>query len=385
MLSLTDIFEAYYDCRRHKRNTYGTLEFELHYELECIKLWKEIESRTYTLRPCTAFIVRDPVQREIFASHFRDRVIHHLIARRLEPILEKILIHDVYNSRKGKGTHYGIQRIDHFMRSCSENYQKNAYILKLDISWFFMSIDRSLLWQKIQDLICRPEIQEDEQDIFCYLIRIIIFSDPKKWMKICGQRTDWIGLPKSKSLFCAEYWKWLPIGNLTSQIFSNIYMHEFDVFIKKILRIRYYGRYVDDFILIHRDREYLKSCIMKIRIFLAEKLELKLHPKKIYLQHFSKWALFLGTYIKPWRKYVGRRTKGNFYKCIDSINRRWKNPDPLSDKENIHILAQVNSYLGLMWHSDSYRFREKMIGILDERFWEYFSIGQDFKKIIQKS
>ncbi len=100
MFSLSDIFTAYYDCRRHKRHTYGALEFELHYERECIKLWKEIESRTYRLQPCTAFIVRDPVQREIFASHFRDRVVHHLIARRLEPILERILIHDVYSSRK---------------------------------------------------------------------------------------------------------------------------------------------------------------------------------------------------------------------------------------------------------------------------------------------
>ncbi len=102
MFSLPDIFTAYYDCRAHKRNTIGALEFELHYERECINLWDEIESCTYRLQPCTAFIVRDPVQREIFASHFRDRVVHHLIARRLTPIIERVLIHDVYNSRRGK-------------------------------------------------------------------------------------------------------------------------------------------------------------------------------------------------------------------------------------------------------------------------------------------
>ena len=102
MFSLSDIFTAYYDCRAHKRNTIGALEFELHYERECIALWDEIESRTYRLQPCTAFIVRDPVQREIFASHFRDRVVYHLIARRFTPILELVLIHDVYSSRRGK-------------------------------------------------------------------------------------------------------------------------------------------------------------------------------------------------------------------------------------------------------------------------------------------
>lgn len=100
MFSLSDIFTAYYNCRAHKRNTIGALEFELHYESECIKLYDEIMSRQYILQPCAAFIVRDPVQREIFASHFRDRVVHHLIAHRLNPILERVLIHDVYSSRK---------------------------------------------------------------------------------------------------------------------------------------------------------------------------------------------------------------------------------------------------------------------------------------------
>ena len=100
MFSLSDIFTAYYDCRQYKRNTIGALEFELHYERECIELYDEIMNRRYILQPSTAFIVRDPVQREIFASHFRDRVVHHLIARRLTPILERTLIHDVYSSRK---------------------------------------------------------------------------------------------------------------------------------------------------------------------------------------------------------------------------------------------------------------------------------------------
>lgn len=122
MISLTDILIAYYDCRKHKRNSPNALSFELEYESECVRLYEEIASGNYRLRPCSAFIVHDPVKREIFASHFRDRIIHHLIARKLEPFLERVLIHDAYASRRGKGTSYGINRISRFIRACSENY-----------------------------------------------------------------------------------------------------------------------------------------------------------------------------------------------------------------------------------------------------------------------
>ncbi len=99
MISLEDIFLAYYDCRRNKRNSPNAIAFELHYESECIKLYDEIYSRTYKPLPGTAFIVRDPVQREIFASDFRDRVVHHLVIRKIELFLDRILIHDSYSAR----------------------------------------------------------------------------------------------------------------------------------------------------------------------------------------------------------------------------------------------------------------------------------------------
>ncbi len=383
MLLLEDVFTAYYDCRKNKRSTLGALEFELHYETECIKLYDEIRSQRYLLQPSTAFIVRDPVQREIFASHFRDRVVHHLIARRLTPILERVLIHDVYSSRKWKGTHYGIKRVDHFMRSCSYNYQEDAYVLKLDISGFFMSIDREILWKKIEILIMRYTLP-DEQETLLYLIRTILFTDVKKDARIVGKKEDWIGLPRNKSLFYANEWCGLPIGNLTSQLFANIYMHEFDSFVKKTLKIRYYGRYVDDFILIHTYHEYLRSCIPKIRDFLSSQLGLTLHPKKIYFHHINKWVLFLGTFIKPWRQYIGKRTKGNFYGLIRSINTRLSDPTPLSDLEQDRILAQMNSYLGLLSHTQSYRLRSKMIGMLDEGFLEYFQPDEEYVKVLVK-
>ena len=192
-------------------------------------------------------------------------------------------------------------------------------------------------------------------------------------MRIVGKRDDWVWLPRNKSLFYAKKWCGLPIGNLTSQLFANIYMHEFDTFVKKTLKVRYYGRYVDDFILVHQDKEYLKSCIPLIWDFLREQLRLTLHPKKIYFQHISKWILFLGTFINPWRQYTGKRTKWNFYQLIRNINTRLSDVSRLSDLEQDRILAQMNSYLWLLSHTQSYRLRIKMMGMLDERFLDYFT------------
>ena len=383
MLSLEDIFIAYYDCRTNKRNTTGALEFELHYETECIHLYNEIVNRQYILRPNTAFIVRDPVKREIFASHFRDRIVHHFLARKLEAYLERVYIHDVYNSRKEKWTHYWISRVEKFLRSASKNCTEDVYILKLDISWFFMSIDKQLLSTKIESIVKRY-IPKEEQEVILYLTKIILFSDVKENVIIYGNRTDWIGLPKSKSLFYAKEGKWLPIWNLTSQIFANIYMHEFDMFIKKTLHIQYYWRYVDDFILIHKDKEYLRSCIWEIRLFLQEHLGLTLHPKKIYLQHYKKWVLFLWTYIKPWRIYTGKRTKGNFYNLIQKINIRLIQDDILSEEEIERILSQVNSYLGLMSHTKSYRLRQKVSMLFHEKFTHFFEWNTIFSQISLK-
>jgi hypothetical protein len=267
------------------------------------------------------------------------------------------------------------------MRSCSHNYSRDVYVLKLDISGFFMSIDREILWNKIEVLI-RKYISPDELEMLLYLIRTILFTDVRERVIIAWDRMDWIWLPRNKSLFYVRSGCGLPIGNLTSQLLANIYMHQFDTFVKKTLKVKHYGRYVDDFVLIHTDRGYLKSCIPIIREFLREQLCLTLHPRKIYLQHISKWVLFLGTCIKLYRRYAGKRTKGNMYELIRTINTRLSDPTLLSDMEQDRILAQMNSYLGLLSHTQSYRLRSKMIGMLDERFWEYYYSRHDLCKIV---
>ncbi|HCB51317.1 TPA: hypothetical protein DEP21_01925 [Patescibacteria group bacterium] len=148
---LLDIFQAYYDARCNKRNTLSQLAFELDFEHSLFELYEELKTRTYEIGQSICFIVSDPVKREVFASSFRDRVIHHLIYNYIYRLFDRHFIYDSYSCRLEKGTHYGIRRMDHFIRSCSQNYTRDCYILKLDIKGFFMSIDKEILKQQIAE------------------------------------------------------------------------------------------------------------------------------------------------------------------------------------------------------------------------------------------
>ncbi|MDP2104109.1 MAG: RNA-directed DNA polymerase [Candidatus Gracilibacteria bacterium] len=385
-MELSELFEAYYECRRHKRKTVNALAFELDYESNLIALYEEVKNRTYSVGKSIAFIVDKPVKREIFAGDFRDRVIHHSIIRKLNPLFEKLFIHDSYSCREGKGTLFGIKRVDTFIRGASENYTRDAYILKLDIEGFFMNIDRSVLLTQIRKVIDTKYVGDDKEELF-WLCQKVVRNDPTTNCIIKGRREDWVGLPRSKSLFFARPGVGLPIGNLTSQVFANLYLHDLDIFIKKKLKIRHYGRYVDDFILIHEDGRYLKGLIGEIRSFLSEHLGLSLHPNKIYFQPFSKGVSFLGALIKPHRIYVGKRIKTNLFVEIERINRMIvEDTKVLHDREiQKHILSSLNSYLGLMQHFDTFTIRKKLLLGLDASFWNYFYISERYRLIVAKT
>jgi len=297
-----DLFEAYLLCRKNKRNTHNALAFEVDYEHNLLRLANEINNGTYQPGRSIAFIVNNPVKREIFAADFRDRVVHHWLIAKLNPLFERIFINDSYACRTGKGTHLGFKQLDGFIKSCSSDYKKDCYILKLDIAGFFMHIKRKILFNSLEKLILKNYMAEDKS-LVLEICKIIVYNNPAQNCIIKGRKSDWAGLPKNKSLFHSPAGCGLPIGNLTSQVFANFYLNPFDHFIKTTLNIRYYGRYVDDFVIINNDKEFLKSLIPKIRSFLQNELQLELHPKKIYLQHFSKGVKFLGVVIKPHRIY----------------------------------------------------------------------------------
>lgn len=371
----TAVFEAYFDCRRHKRNTCNALHFELNFEQEVQSLYDDILSGNYKIgRSCT-FIVNNPVKREIFAADFRDRVIHHYIINKLEPIFERLFIHDSYSCRKGKGTHFGIQRVDHFIRSCSRNYTRDCYIMKLDIQGFFMNIQKDFLAQKVESVI-RKHYHGFDKQLLSDLCRMVIMYNPVENCFVKGRSVDWDGLPESKSLFRTGGRVGLPIGNLTSQVFANLYLNNFDHYVKRVLNMKYYGRYVDDCIFVSQDKEELKTLIGKICEYLHENLGLTVHPRKIYLQHYTKGVQFVGVFIKPYRKYAGRRVQTSAIRLFKGDFRAvFAEDEYVYSKNTKRWISSANSYLGICKHYNSYTFRKKLCASLKEN-----PIGIKFNK-----
>lgn len=358
-ITLQELFNSYFECRKNKRNTANALVFETDYENNLVQLYEEINDGTYEIGRSIAFIVDKPVKREIFAADFRDRVVHHFIIGKLNHLFEKQFIHDSYSCRVGKGTHFGIQRIDKFIRQCSANYTKDCFILKLDLQGFFMSINKNILFTKLEKFI-KEKYNETDKDLILKLCKQIIFNDPTKSCILKGTQSDWNDLPCMKSLFYSKSDCGLPIGNLTSQIFANFYMDCFDHYVKHDLQIRYYGRYVDDFVIVHQNKSFLKKLIPKLSCFLKMELQVTIHPKKIYLQHYSKGVKFLGAVIMPNRIYIGNRTKGNFYNAIQCHNKVAIDHKP-NKEEKLAFQGSMNSYLGIMKHYKTYNLRAELI------------------------
>ena len=369
-----NLFKAYYDARKNKRNTYNQLKFEINYEQELLKLYEEIKNKTYKVGKSIAFIINKPVKREIFAANFRDRVIHHLIFNYINPILEPQFINDSYSCRKGKGTHYGIKKANQYINEVSQNYSTDAYILKLDIKGYFMSINKVLLMQKLQKMITKQVFdkyiyentngktdQDIDFDSLFILINEIISNNPTIDCTIKGHTKDWESLPDSKSLFKSNPDCGLPIGNLTSQLFSNVYLNDFDHYMKTQLGYKYYGRYVDDFFVMSTSMNELKLLIHSIHNYLKANLDLKLHPKKIHLQHYTKGIQYLGVFINPYRIYIGNRTKNKFKKCLYYLSKFLKQKKVLTFKNLNYILSVINSYLGLFSHYKTYKLRNALL------------------------
>ena len=359
----------------------------------------------------------------------RSSVVHHLLMDWLEPYFEREFIYDNYACRPGKGTLFGIRRIKRFIAQCSEGYTKDCYILKCDISGFFMNIDRRKLWGMLAEFIekidfgdKRVEIAPDAdlftesrqiskvQNLALRLTEQIVMHDPMDRCHINGNVGRWDGLPPDKSLFSVNgkpmpngfkyaninsnssivhcplsivNCKGLPIGNLTSQWFGNFYLNRLDHFVKHTLKVRYYGRYVDDFVVVHSDKEYLKGMIPKLEQFLDGELSLKLHPKKRYLQHYSKGVSFLGVTIKEGALLSGVRTKQGIYKSIYKWNRESVRR-VLTEDELEKFIASVNSYWGLMRHHSSFGLRKATSERFSEQLRERTVIDKEYCKISKR-
>lgn len=371
--TLEDVLEAYMECRRNKRNTYNALAFEKDYMKNCVRLHRELSDGTYRIGRSITFLVTRPKLREVFAADFRDRIVHHLIIGRLEPLFEEYFIGDCYNCRKGKGVLYGVKRLHKQIRQCSSDYTKDCYVLKCDMQGFFMSIHKPTLWRMLEAFIENRYRGKDIKQLL-WLTKMIVMHCPEKNCAIKGDRRMWTRLPTDKSLFTSGDDYGLPIGNLTSQMFANFYLSGIDRWIKA--RFRHYGRYVDDFYIVSRNKKALLGVLSKIRKRLKERLGVTLHPRKVYLQHYTKGVTFTGSTSKMKRLYIGNRTVDNMQRAIHEQN-------TVKDKQ-AHtevFVNRMNSYLGFMLHYRSYAIRRRLMMEVDKEWWKYCYIEGRFRKV----
>jgi len=372
-IPIEDFFHSYEVCRRRKRNTVNALKFEINYERNLVKLWQDVNNFKYKIGKSITFVITRPKLREIFAADFRDRVIHHVIMQRLEPIFENIFIEDSYSCRKDKGVLYGVNRLLDQVKLCSNEYTEDCWIGKFDIQGFFMSINKNILWNKLENLI-ENEYDKKDKLILLDLVKKVTLHCPQN---NCVRKSDirmWDALPKNKSLFTCNQDCGLPIGNHTSQCFANFYLNDFDHYMKN--KFKYYGRYVDDFFIITKTKGEIVDSIEEIRNFLSENLHLTLHPNKIYTQRYEKGTKFIGFRVKKNLGNAGKELVSNLYRRIHRFNIL-----PTTAENAREFFCTLNSFYGFLGHYDSIEKRKKIWDKIDRKWKGIFWIDKDFKKI----
>ncbi len=358
MFSYKNIYNSYMECRKNKRNTHNALLFEMDLVQNLWQLHNDLNNKTYKIGKSICFLTTSPKLREVFAADFRDRIVHHILVKELEKIYERKFISDVYNNRKGKGIHNAMKKAQSYM-----NATYGGYYLQLDIKGFFYNLDKDVLFKQLQN----PSMSSHTElrNSYILLAKQIIYHDPTKNYTFKGDINKLELLPKHKTLFKIPKHKGLPIGNLTSQFFANIYMNDFDNYVKKALKVKHYIRYVDDFVLFETSKEKLQKLYKEIKNYLRENLDLELRADSKLKKH-STGLDFLGYIIRPDYVLTRKRVVNNYkYKKVKYLQNyeRQKGKMNLSEiKEFLSVKASFESHIK---HSNSYNLKNK-IGVLNE-------------------
>ena len=303
--SVENLFQAWSEFKAGKRKRKDVQVFERYLEDNLFELYHVLKNKTYRHGKYQSFYVHDPKLRHIHKASVQDRIVHYLLYKYLYKLFDKSFVYDSYSCRLEKGTHKAVKRLVKFTRVVSKNYTKPCWALKLDIRKFFASIDHQILIQFLRKKI-------KDQDIL-WLLEEVINSFPSG----------------------------IPLGNLTSQVFANIYMHELDQFVKHELKIKYYIRYADDFLIVSVSKNDLNHLIKEIGDFLWERLKLELHPKKTILRNLDWGIDFLGYIVLP--HYILPRTKTK-RRMFRKLKEKMESPN---------FNQSVESYLGYLSHANS--------------------------------
>lgn len=306
LCSTENLFAAWQKFARGKHSKRDVLVYERQLEENLFVLQSLLKSGTYRHGSYQAFRVYDPKERQIHKAVVQDRVVHQALVNVIEPLFERSFIADSFSCRVGKGTHAAFRRVRQLLARASENNRRTVYILKCDIKKFFASVDHSRLFAFLERRIADPNVLE--------LIQYVINS------------------------FQAAPGKGLPLGNLTSQLFANVYLHEFDRFIKHSLREKWYARYCDDFVILHPSRQHLVGLVPGLQRFLAGHLCVNLHPQKIIIRSWAQGIDFVGYVLQPYCTVLRPKTRRRLLKRVSETN--------------------ISSYLGLCQHADTFELQQ---------------------------
>ncbi|MCX6766491.1 MAG: reverse transcriptase domain-containing protein [Candidatus Moranbacteria bacterium] len=314
------MFLAWREFSSGKMKKSDVLEFEFNIEDNLFHLHRELADMTYQHSHYTAFNVCDPKLRRIHKACVKDRVLHHAVFRILYPIFDKSFVFDSYSCRIGKGTHRAVARLGKFCRKLGRNNTRNIFALKCDVRKFFDSVD---------------------QDILLGLIN----------KKIPDGNAIWLVEKIIKS-----FEPGLPLGNVTSQLFANIYLNELDQFVKRELKEKYYLRYCDDFLTLNRDKGYLEKLIFPVREFLKKELKLELHPNKVSIRKYRQGVDFLGYVVLPNHTILRTKTKKRILRKIKE--KRFLLREDLISEEKFG--QSLQSYLGILTHCRGHNIKKQI-------------------------
>jgi len=314
IISVENLLTIWQRFLRGKRHRKDVMEFEINLGEKLLLLHNYLKNKTYLHGEYWKFNVSDPKPRIIHKATVKDRVVHHLLYKELYPYFDKRFIYDSYSCREEKGTHKALDRFKYFASKVSRNNTCTCWVLKCDIKKFFANIDhfklKKILEKKIQD-----------NDILWLLSRVVDSFSAEQDLAVG-----------------------LPLGNLTSQLLVNVYMNEFDMFIKEKIRVKHYIRYADDFVILHEDKEYLENLLLQINTYLNTYLNVYLHPNKVFIKTLASGVDFLGWVHFPYHRQLRRSTKRKIIKNMEGY------PKP----------ETMNSYRGILKHGNTYKVKKKI-------------------------
>lgn len=314
IISEENLLAAWKQFLQGKRSKNDVQDFEYRLADNVLKLHKELRGMNYTHGGYYAFNISDPKPRNIHKALVRDRLLHHALYRELYPFFDKVFIADSYSCRRWKGTHRALNRFKSYINKVGKNNTKTVWVLKCDVRKFFASIDHAVLSNILKVYI-------PDQKVISLLNNIVA------------------------SFESTGPGKGLPLGNLTSQLLVNIYMNEFDQFVKHKLKATHYIRYADDFAILSQDKKWLMDILPRINAFLLERLKLQLHPDKVSISTLAAGIDFLGWVHFPEHRVLRSTTKKRMLKNLAKDSR----PEVLQ------------SYLGLLKHGNSWKIRKSLI------------------------